>query len=86
MIKINEKIYINADSKNYILQEKMIVRGKERFESIGYYSNLEDLLCGIIKLDLRKFISRKEIDDVQILIKELEKIDRKVKELNVREI
>jgi len=86
MIKVSEKLFINADSKNYILQNKVISKGEERMEAIGFYTSLEDLLYGIIKHDLRKFISKKEIEDVQALIKELKEIDRKVKELNVGKI
>ena len=58
MIKVSEKLFINADSKNYILQNKVISKGEERMEAIGFYTSLEDLLYGIIKHDLRKFISK----------------------------
>ena len=51
MITIDEKYQITADPHCFILQEKKIKEksGEEYFDNIGYYSNLEETLKGLLK-------------------------------------
>lgn len=90
MIKISDDIFIDADINNYILkkkaQRKKDDQVKEVFEVLGFYSSIEQLLLGLIKKELRKYISKKEEMDVQSLIREIRKLERKVKEFNVGNI
>lgn len=90
MIKISDDIFIDADINNYILKKKVQRKKddqvKEVFEVLGFYSSIEQLLLGLIKKELRKFISKKEEMDVQSLIREIRKLERKVKEFNVGNI
>ena len=90
MIKISDDIFIDADINNYILKKKVQRKKddqvKEVFEVLGFYSSIEQLLLGLIKKELRKFISKKEEIDVQSLIREIRKLERKVKEFNVGNI
>ena len=90
MIKISDDIFIDADINNYILKKKVQRKKddqvKEVFEVLGFYSSIEQLLLGLIKKELRKYISKKEEMDVQSLIREIRKLERKVKEFNVGNI
>ena len=83
MIKINDKYFINADSKSYILQEKTTVKdkesknyGQEVYINLGYYVTLNSCINGIIKNETRNYISKdniKSLEDLQKYIKKLEK-------------
>ena len=90
MIKITEKYYIDADSKNYVLKEKNSIQdensenyGKEVFKERGYYTSLESLFEGMIKLNLREFISKAEEKDIKDLIKEIKAQTEFIKSLNL---
>lgn len=85
MIKINERFYIDADSKNYTLKEKAIVKSKdgqesEGFKEAGYYSTLESLLNGLIKTELRAFISGSDNESIEKLLNKIEEIEKFLKD------
>ncbi len=78
MIKVTDRFYINANSNNYILQEKTKVQdeksenfGKEVFKDLGYYSSIESCLRGIFKTVTREYISRKDENSIEDLIKQI---------------
>lgn len=85
MIKINDKYYIDADSKNYTLKEKTTVTSKdgtesEGFKELGYYTTLESLFNGILKTELREFIVSSNNASIEELLKKLKELERFLKE------
>lgn len=83
MIKINDRYYIDADSKNYILKEKTTVQdtesanyGKEFYKDLGYYTTIESVLNGLLKVGTREFISK----DTEYTIKDLKEYIKSYKE------
>lgn len=90
MIKVTDRFYINANSKNYILQEKTKVQdensenyGKEVFKELGYYITLESCLKGIIKITTREFISSEAENTVKELITQIRQQNEFIKNLNL---
>lgn len=90
MIKVTDRFYINANSNNYILQEKTKVQdensenyGKEVFKDLGYYTTLESCLKGIIKTTTREFISSDEENSVKELITQVHLQNEFIKSLNL---
>ena len=82
MIKINEKLFIQADSNNYIL---VAPRGKDKegkqiYITLGFYSSLSTLLDGIEKHELREYISKKEINSVSDLFNEVKKLEKLIQD------
>lgn len=82
MIKVSDKLYINADTNQYILQERIVIQdkesanyGKEFTKSLGYYTSLEGCLNGILKTKLREFISKPTENSIDDLLKEVKKIE-----------
>ena len=85
MIKINDKYYIDADSKNYTLKEKTTVKSKdgiesEGFKELGYYTTLESLFNGLLKTELRAFISENDNARIEALLKKLKELDKFIKD------
>ena len=77
MIKITDDFYIDADSKNYILRERTIIQdkesknyGKELFKDEGYYTSLEHLLKGFLKVQTREWIQNNS-GNIKDLLKEI---------------
>jgi hypothetical protein len=90
MIKINEKYFIDADNNNFVLKEylgkrlnKKTNEKEDAYEIWGYYNTIESALKGLVKRELRKFISKQEINslnDLQQKIDDLHKfIAKKLK-------
>lgn len=90
MIKINEKYFIDADNNNFVLKEylgkrlnKKTNEKEDTYEIWGYYNTIESTLNGLVKKELRKFISKQEINslnDLQQKIDDLHKfIAKKLK-------
>lgn len=90
MIKINEKYFIDADNNNFVLKEYLGTRlnkktneKEDAYEIWGYYNTIESTLNGLVKKELRKFISKQEINslnDLQQKIDDLHKfIAKKLK-------
>lgn len=80
MIKISERFYIDADSKNYTLKEKAIIKSKdgqesEGFKEAGYYSTLEGLFNGILKTELREFIASSNNVSIEELLRKLKELE-----------
>ena len=85
MIKINERFYINANSNQYILQEKTIIKdeksknfGKETFKDLGYYVSMEGVLRGIFKTQLREYISKEDKNSIEDLLNEIKRIEKEL--------
>lgn len=90
MIKVTDRFYIDANTNCYVLKEKTIVSDKdsknykqEIFKDVGYYTNLESCLKGILKTNTREFIAREE-NSIQDLIEELKKAEKYLKSLNLK--
>ena len=90
MIKINEKYFIDADNNNFVLKEylgkrlnKKTNEKEDAYEIWGYYNTIESTLNGLVKKELKKFISKQEINslnDLQQKIDDLHKfIAKKLK-------
>ena len=90
MIKITDRFYINANSKNYILQEKTTVQdtesenyGKEVFKELGYHSTLESCLKGFLKATTREFIGKEQENTLQELLRQIKATDEFLKSLGL---
>ena len=92
MIKITDKYFLDADSNNFMLKEKTINKdkksknfGKEDYNTLGYYSTIESALKGLVKSELRKFIGKSKIQEVEDLTKKIEELtlffNKKLKEV-----
>ena len=91
MVNINNKYYIDADSKNYILKEKTIVQneesenyGKEFFKDLGYYTTLESVLNGLLKIGTREYISKNDKTTVEDLKKFIKEYKEFISSLNLK--
>ena len=87
MIKINERFYINANSKCYVLQEKVTIQdeesknyGHEVYRDLGYYTDIAGVLNGIYKTKLREFIGKEKENSIEDLLKEMKKIEKELEE------
>lgn len=84
MVKINDKYYISADFHCYCLKEKIIVKNEEIYKNIGYYSSLELLLNGLLKNQLREFLSTEEQNSVEDMKKFIKKQSDFIKSLDLK--
>ena len=91
MIKVTDRFYIDANTNCYVLKEKTIVQdensknyGQEIFKDLGYYTNLESLLNGILKITTREFIAREDENSINDLIKEIKRAEEHLKSLNLK--
>lgn len=90
MIKVTDRFYINANTNNYILQEKTTVQdensdnyGKVVFKDLGYYTELESCLKGFLKTTTREFISKEEDSGIKDLIEQVKMQNKFIKSLNL---
>ena len=90
MIKVTDRFYIDANTNCYVLKEKTIIQdeksknyGQEIFKDLGYYTNLESLLNGILKITTREFIAREEENNIYNLIKEIKRAEEYLKNLKL---
>lgn len=91
MIKITDRFYIDANSNCYVLKEKTIVQdensknyGQEVLKDLGYYTSLESCLKGFLKTTTREYIAKQEINSIQDLIKEINRVEEYLKSLNLK--
>lgn len=75
MIKITDRFYINANSNCYSLQEKRTVQdtnsenfGKEIFKDLGYYTDIEKCIKGMLNVVTREFVSGENEKSIYELI------------------
>lgn len=83
MIKIDEKYYIDADTKSYTLKEKMEKvdeEGKIWFKDLGYYTTLGDLTIGLIRKETRRYIKESNDGNLEDLIKKIEELEKYFKD------
>jgi len=57
-IAVGDSWVITSDSLQFILNKKKVVlsgekKGQEYLEAIGYYSRIDQLVCGLIHFDIR---------------------------------
>lgn len=91
MVKVTDRFYINATKNQYVLQEKTKVQdessknyGNEVFKDLGYYSSLEDCLKGVLKTTTREYIGAEREDSLKELIKQIEKANKYLQDLNLK--
>ena len=91
MIKVTDRFYIDANTNCYVLKEKTIVQDEqsknykqEIFKDLGYYTNLESLLNGILKITTREYIAREEERNIKELIEEIKRAEEYLKSLNLK--
>lgn len=91
MIKVTDKFYIDANANCYVLREKTIIQdedsknyGQVIFKDLGYYTSLESCLQGILKTTIREYIAKQEINNIQDLIKEINRAEEYLKSLNLK--
>lgn len=90
MVKVTDRFYINANTNNYVLQEKTTVQdeksekfGQEIFKDLGYYSSLDDCLKGMLKTLTREFINQEEENTVKDLLIQIKLQNEFIKNLNL---
>ncbi|MGN1271448.1 MAG: hypothetical protein ACI4UX_05770 [Clostridia bacterium] len=90
MVKVTDRFYINANTNNYVLQEKTTVQdeksekyGQEIFKDLGYYSSLNDCLKGMLKTVTREFINQEEENTVKDLLIQIKLQNEFIKKLNL---
>ena len=90
MIKVTDRFYIDANTNCYVLKEKTIVQdensknyGQEIFKDLGYYTNLESCLQGILKTTTREYIAKQEENSIYDLIKEIKRAEEYLKNLKL---
>ena len=92
MIKITDKYFLDADSNCYMLKEKVVIKdkesknfGEEDFRPLKYYTTIESALRGIINLELKKFVGKNKIQELDDLVKKIDKLNsffnKKLKEV-----
>ena len=86
MIKLDKNYYLNADSNCYMLCTKSDRKDKEGndiYNNEGYYSSVEGVLQGLMKKELRKFISKKGIQSMEDLLNEIKRLEDYIKSLKI---
>ena len=86
MIKLDKNYYLNADSNCYILCTKSNRKdkdGNDVYNNEGYYSTIEQVLEGLMKNELRKYISKKDIKSIDELLIEVKRLQEYIKSLKV---
>lgn len=85
MIKITEKYFIDADSKNYILKEKSIIKdeksencGKEFFKDLGYFRKLENVFDYIFELNIKEYIGKSNNKTVEQLLNKIKRVEKEI--------
>ena len=91
MIKITEKYYLDADSKNYILKERGVIAsedsknfGEEKYTDLGFYASLESAVKGLVTISTREYISKKSMNSVEELIKEIRDLKTFIESLDLK--
>lgn len=89
MIRITDRFYIDANTNCYTLKEKTTIQdkesenyGKEVFKDLGYYVSLEHCLKGLLKTNIREYISKNDVE-IKDLIKELKKQEEFIESLDL---
>lgn len=86
MIQLDKNYFLNADSNCYILCTKADRKDKEGndvYNNEGYYHSIEGVLQGLMKKELRKFISKKNLQSMEELLKEVKRLQEYIKSLKV---
>lgn len=86
MIKLDKNYYLNADSNCYILCTKSNRKdkdGNDVYNNEGYYSTIEQVLEGLMKNELRKYISKKDTKSIDELLIEVKRLQEYIKSLKV---
>lgn len=85
MIIIDDKYFITADDKNYVLQEKSTVKntksknfGKETYKVIGYFGKIEGLFKFLLDLKIKKYISANRENTIEQLFKKVKSIEKEI--------
>jgi len=76
-IQIIDDYYIRSDSNQWKLSKKYIIKGKETWKSLGYYSDLRFLIRNLIELSLRET----NITSLQELISKTVEIKSQLKQV-----
>lgn len=89
MIRITDRFYIDANTNCYTLKEETTIQdkesenyGKEVFKDLGYYVSLEHYLKGLLKTNIREYISKNDVE-IKDLIKELKKQEEFIESLDL---
>ena len=92
MIKITDKYFLDADTHCFMLREKTINKdkksknfGKEDYNILGCYVSIESALKGLVKSELRKFVGKNKIQEIEDLTKKIDELNlffsKKIKEV-----
>jgi len=52
-IQITDYYRLKTDEKQWKIQKRGMIKGEEKWTSVGYYSNLHNAVRGLVQLDLR---------------------------------
>ena len=91
MIKINDRYYIDADEHCYMLKEARTIKdkksknyGKSTYKTLGYHSTIDFCLNGLIKKELREFISKSEEKGIKDLIQKMKELEEFIDGLDLK--
>lgn len=83
MIKLNEKLYINADSYCYTLQEKTgeDKNGDDVFKPLAYCGTLQEIFIFLVRYKQRKDIQQYNYSDIATALESMEHINQEVSKM-----
>ena len=90
MIKINDKIYLDADSQCYMIKVKLAEDTEENrakkiqlYDNYGYYVSLESAIKGLITMFTREYLAKKDKNTLNELLEEVKRIRKHVEDLDL---
>ena len=86
MIKLDKNYFLDADSKCYTLCTKSNKKdkdGNDVYYPIGFYNSIEKALQGLMTKELRKYVSKKDIQSIEELLNEVKRLEEYIKSLKL---
>lgn len=90
MVKINDKIYLDADSNCYMIKiqiaedtEENRAKKVQLYDNYGYYVSLESAIKGLITYFTREYLSKKDKNTLNDLLEEIKRIREHIENLDL---
>ena len=72
VIPVNEKYRIASDRNAWMVQERSVVKGEERWESLYWYAELGYAIRGLSQLQVREIPDSVGVKEIVVRMKEIE--------------
>lgn len=79
MIKLLDNYYLKGDANCYTLTQEVKVKDKIEYRAIAYYTTIQDLIIGLIKMKSREYINKIDLQTIQEFKKYQEELLEKIK-------